>query len=119
MVGNADQASDSESAVEHELAGFLGGTCQFTLEHRINEAHGELHVVKEVGDAVADGSRYDYDISVCQGAPRMGVELVVETEYGSVEALERIIHFLHRDIRKIVSDSRRSRANGFGGRIFP
>ena len=66
-----------------ELAGFLGRTCQFALEHRINEAHGKLNVVKEVGDAGADWERHDDGVSVCQGAQRISVEPVVETEHGS------------------------------------
>ena len=77
MVRNADQASDACSAVDEELAGFLGRTCQFALEHAINEAHRILDVVEEVSDAVADGERHEDGVAVGQGADCEGGETVV------------------------------------------
>ena len=80
MVGNAYQASDAHGAVDQELARLLGGTRNFTLEYRINEADRIVKIVEEVPDTSADRSRDNRRVSVRQGAYCMDVELVIEAE---------------------------------------
>jgi len=106
VVRNADQASDACSAVDEELAGFLGRPCQFALKHAINEAHRILEVVEEVSDAVADGERHDDGVAVGKGADCVGGKSVVQTEHGPVKTLERVVHTLDRNVPKIVADVR-------------
>ena len=47
------------------------------------------------------------------------VEPIVETENCSVKTQEGIICFLHRDVRKIVSDRWSGGANGLSGGMVP
>ena len=118
MVRNADQASDACSAVDEELAGFLGRPCQFALKHAINEAHRILEVVEEVSDAVADGERHDDGVAVGKGADCVGGKSVVQTEHGPVKTLERVVHTLDRNVPKIVADVRTGGADRRAGGMF-
>src|SRR5258708_34159050 len=114
-MGNANQSADARSAVDDELTGLLSRAGDFALENTINETHRIIQVIEEVGNPGADTHRHNRRVSVCHRTQRVGVELVVETEGGPVQALPGIVRLRHRNVGKIGVPSRKMDGNGFGG----
>jgi len=89
-VGNLDQATDADRAVEKEFLGLETRFCRLPLEEVVHEADGILDVVDGVGDPGADRTWKDEFVGLVQRREHVVVELVIEPEDAPVDGLDRV-----------------------------